>query len=484
MICKNCNKEIADGSRFCEFCGAPQDTAQPANQPAQPVNQANAQPSQGTFGAQGNQGGFAGNQQGQFAQQQFGGGGQFAPRQPMDPKVKKFIAAIVALVVIIGGAIFGYNKIHKEKVDVTKYVKISCEGYDGKGKATYDLDSEKFGKAILKAMGKSEKDMDKILEKDEDKYEDLVKCISEMKFEFDEDDKLKNGDEIKLSIEYDNDLVSKYGIKFTGSEKKYKVKDLKKIKEIDPFKDVTVEFSGTSPSCYASIKNNSSEEALQYIYFSADKTNNLKEGDEITVSFEYNEDDFVERYGVVFTSTEKKFKVENVDKYIMKNEEIDDTLLGQLKGQTEDVINSYLAEESSGILAKDGIQYEGYYLLTNKSEDTYDYHNKIYVIYSATIHNKVNDGKKKKDDDYKKDAFADTKVYFPVLFTNMMIYADGTPYVDLANVDKYSLKGYTDLMYDYRQVKGYTDVKMLKNELVDGDLASFEYTGVGTFAAQ
>ena len=114
MICKNCNKEIADGSRFCEFCGSPQEVAQPASQPAaQPVNQVNAQPvnqgnaQQGTFGAQ----------QGQFNQQQFGGnGGQFQQRQPMDPKVKKFIIAIVALVALIGGIFYGYKKIHKEKV--------------------------------------------------------------------------------------------------------------------------------------------------------------------------------------------------------------------------------------------------------------------------------------------------------------------------------------------------------------------------------
>ena len=485
MICKNCNKEIADGSKFCEFCGAPQD-AQPATQPAQqPVEQANAQ--QGMYGAaqpQQNANSFNQGQPQQFNQQQFGGGGQFQQRQPMDPKVKKFIAAVVALIVIIGGIAFGYNKIHKEKVDVTKYIKIECEGYDGKGTATYRLDDEKFAKAILKAMGKSEKDMDKLMDGDEKKYEDLFECIQKMKFEFDEDSKLSNGDEIKLTIEYDNDLVKDYGIKFTGSEMKYKVKDLKKVKEIDPFADVTVEFTGTSPKCYASVKNNSSEEALQYVYYDLDKSTNLKEGDEVTVSFTYNEDTFVERYGVVFTSTEKKFKVENVDKYIMSSEEIDETFLAEMQKQVGDVINAYLAGESSGIAAKDGIHYEGYYLLTNKNDGSYDYPNKILIVYSATIHNKENDGKKKKDSDYDEDAFKDTKVYFPVELNTLTKYADGTSYVDYKYLDKYDIKGLTDLVYNYRNVKGYTSLDLLKNELVDAELATYEYTGTGAFAAK
>lgn len=482
MICKNCNKEIADGSKFCEFCGSPQD-AQPAQQS---VNQGNAQ--QGTYGAtqpQQNANSFNQGQPQQFNQQQFGGGGQFAPRQPMDPKVKKFIAAIVALVVVIGGIFFGYKKIHKEKVDITKYIKIECEGYDGRGTASYKLDDEKFAKDILKAMGKSEKDMDKLLEKDEKKYDDLAKCISEMKIKFDDDKKLSNGDEIKLTIEYDNDLISKYGIKFTGSEMKYKVKDLKKVKEIDPFADVTVEFTGTSPKCYASVKNNSSEEALQYVYYKIDNNSNLKEGDEITVSIDsYSEEAYVERYGVVFKSTEKKFKVENVDKYIMSTDEIDEAFLGDMQKQVEDVINAYLAGETSGIKAMDKINYEGYYLLTNKNDESYDYPNKIYIIYSAIIHNKENDGKKKKDSDYDKDAFKDTKVYFPVELNTLTKYADGTSYVDYTYLDKYDIKGSTDLRYNYNYVKGYTNLDLLKNELVNAELATYEYAGTGAFAGK
>lgn len=487
MICKNCNKEIADGSRFCEFCGAPQDVAQPTSQTAdQPVNQtgvASAQPQQNANNFNQTQGQF--NQaQGQFNQTQFGGGGQFQQRQPMDPKVKRVIIAIVALIAAIGGFFYGYKKIHKEKIDITKYIKIQCEGYDGNGRATYDLDSDKFGKAILKGMGKSEKDMDKLLSKDEDKYEDLEKCIKDMDIDFDKDEDLSNGDEIKLKIKYNNDLISKYGIKFTGSEIKYKVKDLDEIKEIDPFENVTVTFSGTSPNCSATVKNDSKEDVLQYVYFKLDKSYGLQEGDEVTVSIDENEDYYIKQYGVKFTSTSKKFKVENVDKYVTSSDEIDAAFLGEMQKQVEDVINSYFAKNSEYIGVNGALNYEGYYLLTAKNNDTWDYHNKIYIIYSATVHNKANDGKKRKDDDYDKDAFKDTKVYFPVLLTNMMKYADGSLYVDYSYVNEYSLDGSTDLNFGWSSVKGYTDLSLLKNSLVDGELATYEYTGTGTFAGQ
>lgn len=48
MFCKQCGKEIEDGSTFCPFCGAGQaDDAQAAQQQAQPAQQ--AQPQYGQY---------------------------------------------------------------------------------------------------------------------------------------------------------------------------------------------------------------------------------------------------------------------------------------------------------------------------------------------------------------------------------------------------------------------------------------------------
>ena len=481
MICKNCNKEIADGSKFCEFCGSPQDAPQqPQQQPQQ--SQPQAQPANGQY-QQPQQ------QAGQFQQPQYGAvPNQFnAPKKPMDPMVKKFIIGIVALVAVVAGIFFGYKKFHREKVNIEKYVKIKCEGYDGNGNASYDFDYKAFAKDLVKALGlSSSKDLDELLDKDEKKYDDLSECLSDMyaNMKFDKDSNLSNGDEIVLSIEYDNDLIDKYGIKFTGSEVKYKVKGLDKIKEVDPFEDVEVTFSGVSPNVSATVKNNSTEEALQYVYFNVDKSYDLKEGDEITVSIDADDDTYAQNYGVKFTQKEKTFKVENVDKYISSTDDIDETFLSEMCKQTEDVINSYLAEHNDDFAPKEAIKYEGYYFLNSKNENTYDYHNKMYVVYSATIHNKKNDGKKKKDPDYDEKAFADTKVYFPVALTNLMKYADGSSYVDYTYVDKYALKGETELTAGWSYVKGYTSIELMKNALIDSELATYEYTGVGAFAGQ
>ena len=478
MICKNCKKEIADGSKFCEFCGSPQDAPQQA-QPQQ--SQPQQQPANGQYQQQQPQAG-------QYQQPQYGAAPtQFnaAPKQPMDPMVKKFIIGIVALVAIVAGIFFGYKKFHREKVNIEKYVKIKCEGYDGNGTASYDFDYKNFAKDLLKALGlSSSKDLEELTEKD--KYEKLGECIADMykSMEFDKDKKLSNGDEIVLSFEYDNDLIDKYGIKFTGSEVKYKVKGLDKVKEVDPFEDVEVTFSGVSPNVSATVKNNSTEESLQYVYYSVDKSYDLKEGDEITVSIDADDENTAQNYGVVFTQKEKKFKVENVDKYISSTDDIDETFLSEMCKQTEDVINAYLAEKNDDFAPTEAIKYEGYYFLNLKNENAYDYHNKMYIVYSATIHNKKNDGKKKKDPDYDENAFADTKVYFPVYLTNLMKYADGSSFVDYTYVDKYAIKGETDLNAGWNYVKGYTSIDLMKNALIDSELASYEYTGVGAFAGQ
>ena len=461
MFCSNCGKKIEDGSLFCEFCGSPQETAA-AN------NTANA-----------------------------GAGGSFNVGNAVggiSPKAKKIIIGAVAGVAVIAAAVFGgkaaYNKFHKEKINLEDYVVMYYgtevpydddyydedaakeKQFDGKGSVVVTFNTKKLEKAIKKAADiKGKKSLEELADK-KDEYEDLYEVYEEL-VKPETFDNLKNGDEVTYEFEYDNDAISKYGIKFEGDSKVYKIDGLAEVKEIDPFADVEVTFDGTAPSAYASYTNNSTEDALEYVYFTFDHNYDLAIGDQVTLKIDdYDEEYYVTNYGVIFSKTENTYTCEGVDSYVSSTSEVGDELLAELKEKAGDKIDDYFDDYKDEIKLEGTLAYEGYYL--SKYKEDYG-NNHIYVVYSGTVHNKANDGKKKKDDDYDKDAFKDTKVYFVVRFSDAINYADG----EFTYYDYYDMIGSSDLSFGWwSTVNGFTSVEDMTDYIEDYDGSYYEMVGV------
>lgn len=91
--------------------------------------------------------------------------------------------------------------------------------------------------------------------------------------------------------------------------------------EVDLTKGVEIEFSGTDGEGYAYVSDNKwfydgnskdVEDFLDGVYFSIDNDDDLSNGDEITVTAKYYDED-AKKYKVAPTNTEKTFKVEGLD---------------------------------------------------------------------------------------------------------------------------------------------------------------------------
>ena len=110
------------------------------------------------------------------------------------------------------------------------------------------------------------------------------------------------------------------------------------------------------------------------------------------------------------------------------------------------------------------IKYMGYYFLNAKDRDTWSDHNKVYVIYKATV--------KSKDNSFKK-----SDVYLPVEFSNIIKYSDGEDYV---STEYCSISGSSSLSYGwFSSVSGYSKQKDMKNELLTSQKGSFEVAVFG-----
>lgn len=464
MICPKCHQVIPDESKFCEHCGAKIESAQQTTQPeanSQKTVQEESIPTGNT----------------QPDGPQHWEATHTATEQPSQKPASKFltkqnlikfgIPAAAALVIILVAIVLIAT--HKKKIDLQDYTTVEFSGYEKHGTAALEFDRTKLSEALAKSAGintdtKDLKDMDSLSDlqdmlssKKVTKYAKMYQLLEEIEYKLDKTSGLKNGDVVTVTFEFNNETAKELGVRFVGEPMEFTVEGLKEIKEVDAFASLKVEFNGTSPNASVSLNNESTEEGISNLYFTAEPSSDLKIGDKIKVSVDYDEEQFIENYGCVLSATEKEYTVENVDSYIEKADDISKEVLGQMKGQTEDSIKSYFAKEKAEI-SYSGLTYEGYYFLTNKTTDTWNSHNIVYIVYSAKVKSKSK-------------SFQASTVYLPVKFSNVIRYADGTVYVDLNST---TIEGSTELSYGwFGKVSGFESKSDMKNQLVTAEKATY-----------
>ncbi|SEK55222.1 zinc ribbon domain-containing protein [Ruminococcus albus] len=109
-----------------------------------------------------------------------------------------------------------------------------------------------------------------------------------IKAKFDKEKDLKNGDKIKVTVDYDAEALKKANIKLTNTEFEIEVKNLEDGVEFDPFdsKYVKVEFSGIDGDGRLKIDTTADSIEGMSIYYSADRSSGLKNGDKVKVTCE------------------------------------------------------------------------------------------------------------------------------------------------------------------------------------------------------
>lgn len=464
MRCVKCNAELPDNVKFCGVCGARVENVQPQQAQAQAQPQ---QPQQAQAQQQ---------WQNPNAAQQFHAGQPY-PQQPQQKKPVNTkmialiggIAAAVVLVIIIAAVVIGN---HKETISLEDYITVTCDGYDGYGNAYISFDYDSYYSDLLsKSSVKTSSSADSIYDLSSylstSDYTLFYTAYSATGYETDNTSNLSNGDVVTITFSYDEDTAKQIGIRYKGESMEYEVTDLSPVVEVDPFADVTVSFTGISPNVYAEVVNNSTDSVISDLYFEMDTYSSISVGDTVTVSvYMYEDEDYyAEYYGYKFTQTSKEFTCESVDYYASSASDVDSDVLAQMKSQTEDVIEAYFATESEYITAGD-ITYVGYYFLSYKGTSSYSDQNRIYMVYSASVSSTD-------------DSFETATIYLPVEYTNLIVYADGTGYVDLT--DYYGIIGNTSLEYGWwSSVDGYDSIALLKNDLVTSQKSDYNVESEGS----
>lgn len=401
--------------------------------------------------------------------------------------MKKFASLLLSAAIFLGTLVFATGCTKVQKIDLSKYV--AFEGYSGMAsiKETPEIQDYDTEYADLKEERSEARDDD-----DDKKYEELKEKMSQLKnlkraldcvtFRVVKGDngKLANGDTIKIKARYSEDKVARYDVAFEANEFQIKVKDLEEKEQIDPFDEKYVKITFTGLDGDGSVDVDKTDEADDLsIYYSADKSYDVSNGDTIKIeAYTYSdeimlkdcdEDGKVTKEFTVEGLGEIPEKLENVD-----TSEIDKEFLAKIeeeeaeadKGETDKGYDFGIADDNFRyseikILSVGALKAEKKIYGCKKSSDSTD--NIYAVIYSQPCKVKMIDPSYSSK--VKKGAVKNVNAYFIAYTNNYTMVADDKLqfrseyyYISTAKTFK-SVKDAEKNIKDYYNSYEYTEVK-------------------------
>lgn len=323
--------------------------------------------------------------------------------------MKKVYSVVLLVVLTVCGCLLtGCGK----SVDISQFITITCEGASGYATISGEVKQTELMKEIVGEDAISDMSSIEDLE-DVQEYLEIATAIQGINVEFDKTEQLKNGDVVKVTVKVSEDNLDKLGASLDNMEYEYTVEGLKEVTVVDAFAEdmLEISYSGASPNVAVAFQNITGNSALSSIYYSSDRGSDLKNGDTITITAEYDEDELLEK-GYALKETEKTFTIAAPYKYVAANADIPESFDTKLQEQAEDVINVYTTEKD---VKKVNWKYEGKYVLGNKSTNIGygDSYGAVYYVFSGKI--------VPKDKEYKPK-----NVYMAVRYRNITIGEDGT----------------------------------------------------------
>ena len=220
------------------------------------------------------------------------------------------------LVVTLAGALLSFTACGGKSVNLNDYVKVEYAGYDGFGTVKAEIDYDK-----MKSGGVDEKTVAAV---------GMVASGS-----FDKADGLFNGDKVKYSWNIDKDklksIKKNYGLNLKYKDFSEKVEGLKDPSEFDVSDILDINYEGAAPNAKLKISSKIDEFEV-----SADKTESLKNGDEITFVIEAKNtydsfEDVCAHHSLPVFENTIKYKVEGVPALVKSVDEISDEMKTTIK---------------------------------------------------------------------------------------------------------------------------------------------------------
>lgn len=204
-------------------------------------------------------------------------------------KVLKIAIPVLIVLTIIGVLVNMYNN-RTVTIDPFDYIEYQIEGINDCGELVVNFND---GDISEKTSGRC-KNVEELLVLTYDKSEDL-----------------KNGDKVDIEVAL-NDSFSDKNIELSETSKTISVDGLEKGTKVNPFDDLEVSFIGESGVARISITNNSNDDFLKTVEFSASKSASLSLGDKVTITASATKEN-ITKYKKYLSVSENEYIVSGID---------------------------------------------------------------------------------------------------------------------------------------------------------------------------
>ena len=208
--------------------------------------------------------------------------------------------------------------------------------------------------------------------------------------------------------------------------------------QIDLFEDISVEYKGTSPFAKADIINESDDSFVKRVKFSVEPSDNLSNGDIITILAQYDTDKAAE-VGYEVKEDEQTIIVSGLDRFVMDINELPEDIKQELEQQAQDMAEAKVASTKPASFdkelndavptvtyywdVKEQLQHAGSYLLSVKQSFSDNKVSNYYISvykFRAAYHST-------------RDDYFDGEIYIPITISNIIISDDEELIVDYSN---------------------------------------------------
>lgn len=415
MFCEKCGSKIEDGALFCSSCGSKQEVRS-----GESVQKENVKATM---------------------------------KQSANQKGKLIGVAAIGVIVILA-VIFLLTGSKKISVDINEYMTVSFSGYDSCGYVDVDIDKDAIQDLLVEEGIDSSASEYPELDQDDIAKKVAVSIDTDIDLE---NKALSNGDVITVTITYNEELAEGCNVEFKVKEESFTVSGLEPLVSLNPFEDITVEFTGASPYALPSIVSSTTNEFLKTISSSnyTFSSSSYKIGDVVTVTFKGTEEE-ANKYGYTLETYTCDYVCEGVNEWIESAEELSDSNIETLKEAAIECIDTYV--NSMGSATMTSYEYQGMYVMFSTSSID----NQVVAVYKAAI-----------TYDAWLISYEDEIVYFPVCIESIITTPDGE-----VLYDSYTeiLTGYqTGLLRSMSYMDGYVDGFQMYDEIITQNASEYNY---------
>lgn len=242
-------------------------------------------------------------------------------------KIVPLAVIVVVLLVLLGIVVVN----RKTTIDMKDYIQVSYTGMNTVGDADIDVDWMSLDNKALADSGNF--------------LGDSILLESAIQVDATPTEDLSNGDTVTVTVTYDEGTAERLKLKFINTTIDYTVSGLADGVQTDVFADLAVSFDGIAPQGTVALKNNSTDDFIKSVSFSVEPSSGLSNGDTVTVTARYNEQNAIDQMRVV-SETTKTYTVSGLDAYVTSYDQIDQDTIDQMSQQAKDTISTNMLSNS------------------------------------------------------------------------------------------------------------------------------------------